>query len=80
MAETAEQVVEQLRLLPESVPLGESVEPERLQAAMVLPAGGDYSKFQAQIELAQVDWRDALVSAGLASGDWNEQLAGALGR
>jgi hypothetical protein len=49
-------------------------EPERIQAAVVLLAGGDSRRF-----LSAADWRDVLVAAGLAGADWRDRLAVALG-
>jgi hypothetical protein len=37
-------------------------------------AAGDLSRFLQLIELLQLDWRDVLVAAGLAHGDWPERL------
>jgi hypothetical protein len=47
---------------------------ERVQAAIVLLAGGRYSVFEQQAALAEVDWRDVLLAAGLGDEDWREQL------
>jgi hypothetical protein len=49
-------------------------DPERMQAALVLSAGGDWDGFLAAVELLRLDWRDLLVAAGLAHGDWPERL------
>ena len=47
---------------------------ERIQAALVVPAHGKYPDFERRLALARVDWRDALVAAGLANGDWRQKL------
>jgi hypothetical protein len=47
---------------------------ERVQAAVVLLAAGDYAAFERSAEQAEIDWRDVLVAAGLAHGDWPERL------
>ena len=53
---------------------------ERVQAAIVLAAGGDAQEVRRQAELARVDWRDVLVNAGLAHEDWASVLDQHLGR
>ena len=53
---------------------------ERVQAAIVLTAGGDTRELGRQIELAQIDWRDLLVNAVLAEEDWTSVLDQQLGR
>ncbi|GIJ09740.1 hypothetical protein Van01_29540 [Micromonospora andamanensis] len=47
---------------------------ERVQAALVLAARGQWSRFAAGMELLREDWRDVLVAGGLAEGDWPERL------
>lgn len=47
---------------------------ERVQAAVVLLAHGDIGRLHQAIDLAAVDWRDLLVAAGLAEGDWGTVL------
>ena len=69
----------QLAELPETLPLASEQDSERLQAALVLPANGDYRLFLQQVELAQTDWRDALVAAGLGGEDWRARLDALLG-
>jgi hypothetical protein len=49
-------------------------DPERIQAALVLAATGDLSRFHRLIKLLRLDWRDVLVAGGLARGDWPERL------
>ncbi len=47
---------------------------ERVQAAIVLLAGGDLARFRGARDLARADWRDVLVAAGLADDDWSAKL------
>jgi len=49
-----------------SAPLAQLQDQERLHAAVVLAAGGTIAGFHTQLELAQLDWRDVLMNAGLA--------------
>lgn len=53
--------------------------PERIQAAVVLSAGGDVSRFLSAVDLAEIDWRDALMAADLGNTDWAERLERELG-
>ena len=75
----ADQVLELLVQIPESAPLSEKQDPERLQAACVLPARGDISEFARRVRLLNRDWRDALVAAALAQPDWPRKLDAELG-
>lgn len=52
---------------------------ERIQAAVVLIADGDVQRLLRAMEMAQDDWRDVLVAAGLAHEGWPERLGVALG-
>jgi hypothetical protein len=52
---------------------------ERLQAAVVLWARGDVYRLRDAAAMAQSDWRDALVRAGLADDDWRQRLDAELG-
>ncbi|MDZ7676791.1 MAG: hypothetical protein U5K30_17210 [Acidimicrobiales bacterium] len=52
---------------------------ERLQAAIVFSAGGDIGRLHDAIELADIDWRDALVVGGLDGDDWTARLDKELG-
>ncbi|MEV0811278.1 hypothetical protein [Micromonospora sp. NPDC050200] len=54
-------------------------ETERVQAAVVLLAGGDSRRFLIAAAEAEQDWRDVLVEAGLAEEDWLDRLSAALG-
>jgi hypothetical protein len=75
----ASEVLTALLDIPESLPLAEKQDPERLHAALVLPAEGRTSEFANRLHLAQADWRDALVSAGLGDQDWPQRLEAELG-
>ena len=75
----ADAVLEVLETIPESLPLGERQDPERL-LALVLPACGNLETFEGLVKLARTDWRDALMGAELASGDWPSRLDAALER
>jgi hypothetical protein len=52
---------------------------ERIQAAIILAAAGDVNAIRSGVELARLDWRDALVDGGLADEDWPSLLDTALG-
>lgn len=52
---------------------------ERLQAALVLCAGGSPQRLKEAAQLARRDRRDLLVAAGLADEDWPETLEAELG-
>lgn len=56
------------------LPNAETQDPERLQAAPVLIAAGDVDALRRALELGLADWRDLLVGAGLANGDWPQVL------
>ena len=47
---------------------------ERVQAAPVLAASGDLRRFVTGVRLLRIDWRDVLVAADLAEGDWPERF------
>jgi len=51
---------------------------ERIQAALVLGAGGKWHRFELQLRRLQRDWRDVLVIGGLAGEDWPGRLEAAL--
>jgi hypothetical protein len=53
---------------------------ERVQAAIVLLANGNFDRFIAALEAAQTDWRDTLDAADLATEDWRQKLDRRLGR
>lgn len=48
---------------------------ERLQAALVLGAGGKWNRFEQQLRRLQRDWRDVLMVGGLADEDWSTRLS-----
>ena len=52
---------------------------ERLQAAIVLLAGGSFIRVREAVQLALTDWRDLLVAAELAHEDWPDRLLAELG-
>jgi hypothetical protein len=54
-------------------------DPERVQAALVLAAAGDYRRFVSMVTLLRTDFRDALLAGGLGHGDWPERLDAELG-
>jgi hypothetical protein len=75
-AADAERVLEELRNLP-PVKFGRQ-DPERIQAAIVIRTEGDWEEFERRLALANRDWRDSLVAAGLAGG-WERLLDEVLG-
>lgn len=52
---------------------------ERVQAAIIFAADGDFEELKRGAALALTDWRDVLVNGGLAHEDWREVLAARLG-
>ncbi|MEO7630765.1 MAG: hypothetical protein ABIS44_05410 [Mycobacteriales bacterium] len=72
---SAERVLEELRDLTATG----GQESERVQAALVVRCGGDWQRFQSNVQLARLDWRDALVRAELADDDWPSRLEAILG-
>ncbi len=54
-------------------------DPERIHAALVIRTAGDWYRFEQHVALAKSDWRDALVAADLANGDWPTRLDVLLG-
>ena len=59
--------------------VAEASDSERVQAAIVLAASGRLSDLRDAAALAQVDWRDLLVSVGLGNQDWPTKLDSVLG-
>jgi hypothetical protein len=53
---------------------------ERVHAAVVLMADGNFGQLRLALDLAAADWRDVLVAAGLADADWPQRLEYELGR
>mgnify|MGYP000858080785 CR=1 FL=1 len=47
---------------------------DRIQFAILLLAQGNLERFQRELRQAQIDWRDTLVAARLADGDWPVRL------
>ncbi|GAA1661764.1 hypothetical protein GCM10009765_09120 [Fodinicola feengrottensis] len=52
---------------------------ERIQAGVVLCARGDLHRLRDACALAELDWRDVLMGAGLAHEDWPSRLDAELG-
>jgi hypothetical protein len=52
---------------------------ERVQAAILVLTRTDPDRLAESIRIAERDWRDALVWAGLAQPDWPERLDELLG-
>jgi hypothetical protein len=75
-AGSADFVLEVLRAIPDEQ-FGRQ-DPERVQAAIVLPTNGDWNEFVKRRRLAR-DWRDVLVAAQLAQPDWPDRLDAVLG-
>jgi hypothetical protein len=72
---SAENVLELLAELPRRAGYAsETFASERVQAAVVLLADGDIGRLHRALHLAAADWRDLLVAAGLADGDWAARL------
>jgi len=66
------------RLSQLSVPLQDEPE-ERILAAIALLGEGDPRRFEEAVEVAQRDWRDLLVAAELADGQFPDRLDRMLG-
>jgi hypothetical protein len=58
--------------------LGPDDSSERMQAALVLGAGGKWNRFEQQLRRLERDWRDVLAVGGLADEDWRGRLAAEL--
>ena len=69
---TAEEVIRRIAALPTSVTGKQN--PERVQAALVLAAHGQWRRFDAMLRLLDQDWRDVLVAGDLADADWPARL------
>ena len=74
----AEALASCLAAVPE-LPLADRQDPERLTAAMLILGKGDRDGLARAIAVARRDWRDLLMAAGLANGNWPEVLARTLG-
>jgi hypothetical protein len=59
--------------------VSEAHDSERVQAAIALCGRGDLARIRDAQALATQDWRDVLVRADLADGDWREKLDAQLG-
>jgi hypothetical protein len=77
--ENADELRRALADVPEGLPLGEKQDPERMQAAAVLGHDGTWPSVERRLRTLRRDWRDALVAAGLAHGDWPQRLDAELG-
>lgn len=75
----ADEALRLLADLPETLPLGAGLDPDRVHGALVLAAGGDLARLREAVELARTDWRDALVAGGLAHTGWEQRLDAELG-
>jgi hypothetical protein len=76
----ADEVLALLTTIPESLPLGERQSAERIQAAVVVGAQSNLTQVRTWLDIARTDWRDALMSAGLAHPDWPHRLDEEFGR
>jgi len=74
---TAEQVVGYLTGLSAEAFGGQDA--ERVLAAIVLAAEGEWDRFTSLFSLLRLDWRDVLVAGGLADADWPARLEAELG-
>jgi hypothetical protein len=75
----ADEVLRAMSDIPESLPRAEKQDAERLQAAVVLGHAGTWGAVVSRLRLLRRDWRDGLVSAGLAHADWPRRLDEELG-
>lgn len=74
----AQPLATELEQLPGAINSGQ--DPERIQAAVLLAAGGSLPEFAAMMDLARSDWRDLLVNAGLQNGNYAKVMRRRLGR
>jgi len=47
---------------------------ERVHLALLIMSRGNIETFRQQLDSAKIDWRDTLVTAGLAHEDWPDAL------
>ena len=47
---------------------------ERVHLSIIIASQGDVEKFHQYLKLSTIDWRDTLVSAGLADENWRDVL------
>ena len=62
------------------IPLGSQAAPSerpRIHLAIIKLAAGDVTRFREAVAVAEQDWRDVLVAAGLGNADWRDQLRAA---
>jgi hypothetical protein len=59
--------------------IGAAGDSERVQAAVLLCGRGDLGRLRDAAAVAERDWRDVLVGAGLAGEDWPSRLDAELG-
>lgn len=72
---------EVLRLIASlAITAGSSEGAERIGGAILIVAGGDIDRLVEAAALAETDWRDVLVAAGLQHDDWRARLDEALDR
>jgi hypothetical protein len=64
------------KLAEQKLPLDRSAPPSRVHIAVIWLSEGDIKRFDQELAGASCDWRDTLVSAGLADDDWKEILKG----
>lgn len=72
--DSANEVITRLTDLPDT-----SQASERIQAAIVLKARGDFQRFLYEAAGVSIAWRDALMGSGLEHGDHEAQLDRILG-
>jgi hypothetical protein len=77
--DTADDVLTALADIPESLPLAEKQDAERLQASVVLGHAATWEAVVRRVVLIRRDWRDSLMASGLAHGNWPERLDEELG-
>ena len=47
---------------------------DRVHAAVLILSGSEWNKLDEALRIARIDWRDVLVAAGLANGDWPQRV------
>jgi hypothetical protein len=75
----ADEVLQAMADIPESLPLADQQSAERLQAAVVLGHAGTWESVVRRLGTLRRDWRDGLAAAGLENGDWPRRLDDELG-
>jgi len=73
-ARFAPAVAERVRLILEEARLPKGELGARVQMAVLKLAAGEFDSFADALRLAETDWRDALVAAGLEHDNWPEVL------